>query len=54
MRRTTEAIASGERQLRHLALHDPVCGLPNRIYFAERLESAIDEVRNGDGLQAVY
>ena len=54
MRRTTEAIASGERQLRHLALHDPVCGLPNRIYFAERLETAIDEVRGGGQSAAVF
>ena len=38
MQRTTAAIAAGERQLRHLALHDPVCGLPNRICFGERLE----------------
>ena len=38
MRRTAQEIAAGERQLRHLALHDPVCGLPNRIYFGDRLE----------------
>jgi diguanylate cyclase (GGDEF)-like protein len=54
MRRTTEAIASGERQLRHLALHDPVCGLPNRIYFAEWLETAINEVRSGGQSAAVF
>ncbi len=54
MRRTTEAIASGARQLRHLALHDPVCGLPNRIYFAERLERAITEVRAGGLSAAVF
>jgi len=33
MRRATEAIMAGETQLRHLALHDPVCGLP--ILFLE-------------------
>jgi diguanylate cyclase (GGDEF)-like protein len=53
-RRTTQAIAAGESQLRHLALHDPVCGLPNRIYFAERLESAIGEVRRGGSSAAVF
>jgi diguanylate cyclase (GGDEF)-like protein len=54
MRRTAAAIADGERQLRHLALHDPVCGLPNRIYFSERLERAIAEVRNGGPTAAVF
>jgi EAL domain-containing protein (putative c-di-GMP-specific phosphodiesterase class I)/GGDEF domain-containing protein len=47
MQRTRTAISTGERQLRHLAMHDPVCRLPNRIYFAERLERAIAEVRDG-------
>jgi diguanylate cyclase (GGDEF)-like protein len=54
MRRTSAAIADGERQLRHLALHDPVCGLPNRIFFSERLERAIAEVRNGGPTAAVF
>jgi diguanylate cyclase (GGDEF)-like protein len=54
MRHTAAAIADGERQLRHLALHDPVCGLPNRIYFSERLERAIAEVRNGGPSAAVF
>ena len=54
MHRTTEAIAAGERQLRHLAWHDPVCGLPNRIYFAERLESAMTNVRAGGLSAAVF
>ncbi len=54
MRRTTQAIAAGETQLRHLALHDPVCGLPNRIYFGERLESVIGEVRRGGSSAAVF
>ena len=44
MRRTAAAIAVGESRLRHLAMHDPLCGLPNRIFFGERLEAVIDEV----------
>jgi len=54
MRRTAAAIAGGERRLRHLALHDPVCGLPNRIYFSERLERSIAEVRGGGLTAAVF
>jgi diguanylate cyclase len=53
-RRTTQAIAAGETQLRHLALHDPVCGLPNRIYFGERLETVIAKVRHGGPSAAVF
>jgi len=54
MRRTGDAIVAGERQLRHLALHDPVSGLPNRIFFGERLEQAIREVRGGGVSAAVF
>ncbi len=54
MRRTTQAITAGETRLRHLALHDPVCGLPNRIYFSERLENVIGEVRRGGPSAAVF
>jgi hypothetical protein len=37
MRRTAAAIAAGESRLRHLAMHDPLCGLPNRIFLASAL-----------------
>ncbi len=53
MRRTAIAIAAGEKRLRHLAMHDPLCGLPNRIFFGERLEAVIDEVRAGSSPAAV-
>ncbi len=54
MRRTAATIAAGESQLRHLALHDPLCGLPNRIYFGEQLEAMIDQVREGAAPAAVF
>ncbi|MGN6573043.1 MAG: diguanylate cyclase domain-containing protein, partial [Pseudolabrys sp.] len=54
MRRTAAAIAAGETRLRFLAMHDPLCGLPNRIYFGERLEATIAEVRAGGGNAAVF
>ncbi len=54
MRRTAAAIAAGESRLRHLAMHDPLCGLPNRIFFGERLETVIDEVRAGSAPAAVF
>ena len=54
MRRTAVAIAAGESRLRHLAMHDPLCGLPNRIFFGERLESVIEEVRAGSSPVAVF
>jgi diguanylate cyclase (GGDEF)-like protein len=54
MRRTSQEIDAGERQLRHLALHDPVCGLPNRIYFSDRLERVIGDVRAGGPTAAVF
>ena len=54
MRRTAAAIATGETRLRHLAMHDPLCDLPNRIYFSERLEQVIEEVRAGRSPAAVF
>ncbi|MGH6996388.1 MAG: putative bifunctional diguanylate cyclase/phosphodiesterase, partial [Stellaceae bacterium] len=54
MRRTAAVIAAGESRLRHLAMHDPLCGLPNRIFFSERLEAVIEEVRLGRAPAAVF
>jgi diguanylate cyclase (GGDEF)-like protein len=55
MRRTATTIAAGEDRLRHLALHDPLSGLPNRTYFSERIESLIEQVRHdGKPAAALY
>src|SRR5262249_58896878 len=53
-RRSAATIKAGETRLRHLALHDPLCGLPNRIFFGERLEAVIEQVRNGGTDAAVF
>ena len=53
MRRTAVAIVAGETRLRYLAMHDPLCGLPNRIFFGERLEAVIDEVHSSKSPAAV-
>jgi diguanylate cyclase (GGDEF)-like protein len=54
MRRTEQTIVSTEKRLRHLAMHDPLCGLPNRIYFSERLEGMIQRVWKGGAPAAVF
>jgi diguanylate cyclase len=54
MRHTAAAIAAGEDRLRYLALHDPLSGLPNRVYFGEALESTIARVRQGGPPTAVF
>lgn len=41
------AIYDAQQQLRHLAHHDPLTGLPNRILFDERFQYAIEHaIRN--------
>jgi len=54
MRKTAATIAAGETRLLHLALHDPLCGLPNRIFFSERLEAMIESVKNGAPQAAIF
>jgi len=54
MRWTAATITAGESRLRYLALHDPLCGLPNRNFFSERLEAVIREVQRGGSPAAVF
>jgi diguanylate cyclase (GGDEF)-like protein/PAS domain S-box-containing protein len=38
-----------EEELRHIATHDPVTGLPNRILLYDRLDRAIERTKRSDG-----
>jgi len=42
-----------QQQLDHLAHHDPLTGLPNRLYFAQYLPAAIEEARRANTILAV-
>ncbi len=53
IRRTAMKLAEGENRLRHLALHDPLSGLPNRTAFGERLAAVIDGTGREDTVAAV-
>ena len=53
IRRTAATIAEGENRLRHLALHDPLSGLPNRTFFGERLAAVMAEAGRDESLAAV-
>jgi len=43
-----------EQRIAHLALHDPLTDLPNRMLFRQRLEQALVRVRRGGGLALLY
>ena len=49
----TSALASSREEAHHLALHDPLTGLPNRALLAERLEQALIQVQRHKTMLAV-
>ncbi len=42
------AIYEAQQQLHHLAHHDPLTGLPNRLLFDDRLQNAIEQATRND------
>jgi diguanylate cyclase (GGDEF)-like protein/PAS domain S-box-containing protein len=41
-RKAADALEEARAQLQHIAFHDPLTGLPNRVSFQERLEDALE------------
>jgi diguanylate cyclase (GGDEF)-like protein len=41
-RKAADELREAQRQLHHIAFHDPLTGLPNRVAFQERLDEAIE------------
>jgi diguanylate cyclase (GGDEF)-like protein len=54
MRKTAATIAAGEVRMRHLALHDSLSGLPNRIFFGDRLSSLMETIRASGRSAALF
>ena len=44
---TYSELETSEAQAMHLAFHDTLTGLPNRAFFNDRLETALEDVRSG-------
>jgi diguanylate cyclase (GGDEF)-like protein len=54
-RRAAEELAAAQVQLEHLAYHDSLTGLPNRLRFQGRLEQAVSEAASrGEGLAVLF
>jgi diguanylate cyclase (GGDEF)-like protein len=50
-----DVLHAKQRELVHLATHDGLTGLPNRMLFMQKLESAIDEAtRRQEGLAVLF
>jgi diguanylate cyclase (GGDEF)-like protein len=51
---TTEELRRNGAKLDHLARHDALTGLPNRIAFRDDVSSGLRRVRRGQGLAVLY
>ncbi len=46
-------VADAERKMRHIAYHDALTGLPNRVLFMDRIDQAITRAQREDGYFAL-
>jgi diguanylate cyclase (GGDEF)-like protein/PAS domain S-box-containing protein len=52
-RKASDALEQARQQLQHIAFHDPLTGLPNRVSFQERLDEALARCPEKDCATAV-
>jgi diguanylate cyclase (GGDEF)-like protein/PAS domain S-box-containing protein len=52
-KRASDALEEARAQLQHIAFHDPLTGLPNRVSFQERLDEALARCPNNQCAVAV-
>ena len=53
LRRATRQLGSHIDEIEHLALHDSLTGLPNRVLFGERIQSVLADAQRDGGKAAV-
>ena len=53
VRFVTTDLVNREAQANHLAHHDPLSGLPNRVHFTKRLDSELSRIRDSNEAVAV-
>ncbi|MCY1646879.1 EAL domain-containing protein [Caulobacter sp. SL161] len=52
-RRIAEGLVASEARAKHMAMHDALTGLPNRVLFEERLRQGVDGLSRRRGAMAV-
>jgi diguanylate cyclase (GGDEF)-like protein len=53
LRRATRQLGSHIDEIEHLALHDSLTALPNRVLFRDRIDQVLADARRSDGRAAV-
>lgn len=52
-RRIAEGLVASEARAKHMAMHDALTGLPNRVLYEERMRQAVDGLSRRRGAMAV-
>lgn len=54
LRATCTELVASDAHSQHLAYHDVLTGLPNRAYFSDSLEQALERLREGRGFALMF